>query len=94
MATESIPLAWGGGGLNLKAHANRRNKSQHYCVLLAVFGQECWARLHGPKSLTGFKLGYTHQMPTSANIVVVHANRDPTMLRVVVQQCCVRFHGP
>ena len=40
----------------LKAHANGRNKSQHCCVLLGVFGQQCCARLYGPKNLTGFKL--------------------------------------
>ena len=33
-----------------------RNKSQHCCVLLRVCGQQCFVRLHGPKSLTGFKL--------------------------------------
>ena len=41
---------------NLKAHANGHNKSQHYCVLLGGFGQHCCVRLHGSKSLTGFKL--------------------------------------
>ena len=40
----------------LKAHANGRNKSQHCCVLLGVFGQQCYVRLQEPKSLTGFKL--------------------------------------
>ena len=53
--------------------------------------------VHGPKSLTGFKL-YT----TSANIVVVPCKRTqkvitllgPTLLGVVGQQCWVRLHGP
>ena len=42
-----------------------RNKSQHCCVLLGIFGQQCCVRLHWPKRLTGFKL-----YATSANIVV------------------------
>ena len=46
----------------LKAHANGRNKSQQLLTLLGVIGQQCCARLHGPKSLTGFKL-----YATSAN---------------------------
>ena len=54
------------------------------------FGQQCCVRLHGPKSLTGFKL-----YATSANIVVVPCKRTqqhvgpnnvaccwPTMLRL------------
>ena len=32
----------------LKAHANGRNKSQHCCALLGVFGQQCCVRLKGP----------------------------------------------
>ena len=123
----------------MQADATSHNKSQHCCVLLA---QQCWARLHGPKSLTGFKLyatsankcqyccgsmqtdatcwtqqccvflannvafvcmglkvwpvsNYTQQVPT---LLWFHANGrkmlDPTMLRVVGQQCCVRLHGP
>ena len=63
-------------------------KPQHCCVLLGVFGQQCCVHLHGPKSLTGFKL-YT----TTANIVVIPCKRTqhvgpnnvvccwPTMLR-------------
>ena len=74
--------------LALKAHANGRNKSQHCCLLLGFFGQQCCVRLHRPKSLTGFKL-----YATSANIVVVPCKRTqnvgpnnvvccwPTMLR-------------
>ena len=67
------------------AHANGCNKSQHCCVLLGVFGQQCCVRLEGSQSLTGFKL-----YATSANIVVVPCK----MLRVVGQQCCIRLHGP
>ena len=75
----------------LKAHANGRNKSQHCCVLLGVFGQQCYVRLQEPKSLTGFKLYATsankcQQVPTSANIVVVpckHTQQVTTLLRVV-----------
>ena len=35
-----------------------RKKKTRYdgCVLLGVFGQQCCVRLHGPKSLTSFKL--------------------------------------
>ena len=66
-----------------------------------VFDQQRCVCLHGPKSLTGFKL-----YATSANIVVVPCKRSqhvgpnnvaccwPTLLRVVGQQCCVRLHGP
>ena len=66
-----------------------------------VVGQQCCVRLHGPKSLTGFKL-YT----TSTKIVVVPCKRTqkvttllgPIMLGktlgVVGQQCWVRLHGP
>ena len=50
----------------LKAHANGRNKSQHCCVLLGVFSQQCCVRLHGPKSLSGFQTIYnkSQQVPT------------------------------
>ena len=41
--------------LIIKAHANGRNKSQHCCMLLGFFCQQCCVHLHGPKSLTGFK---------------------------------------
>ena len=47
---------------NLKAHANGNNKCQQLPTILGVFGQQCCVRLHGPKSLTGFKL-----YATSAN---------------------------
>ena len=77
---------YGWSVLRLKAHANGPNNSQHCCVLLGVCGQQCCVRLHGPKSLTGFKL-----YATSANIVVVPCKRTqqvttllgPTMLGVV-----------
>ena len=64
----------------VKAHAKEHNSSQHCCVLLGVFGQQCCIRLHWPKSLTGFKLCATsankcQQMPTNANIVVVPCKR-------------------
>ena len=92
MTTERVkPLA----ECYVKAHANGHNKSQHCCVLLGVFGQQCCVRLHGPKNLTGFKL-----YATSANKcqhVWFHANGrnmlGPTMLRVVGQQCCVCLHA-
>ena len=78
---------------SLKAHANRCNKCQQLPTLLGVVGQQSCVRLHGPKSLTGFKL-----YATSANIVVVPCKRKqqvttllgPTMLGVVGQQCWVR----
>ena len=82
---------------NVKAHANGRNKCQQLPTLLGVVGQQCCVCLHGPKSLTGFKL-----YATSAKIVVVPCKRTqqvttllgPTMLGVVGQQCCVCLHGP
>ena len=46
----------------VKAHANGRNKCQQLPIFLGVVGQQCCVRLHGPKSLTGFKL-----YATSAN---------------------------
>ena len=55
----------------VKAHANTRNKSQHCCVLLGVFGLQCHVCSHGPKSLTGSVKLYA----TSANIVGVPCNR-------------------
>ena len=81
----------------LKAHASRRYKCQQLPTLLGVVGQQYCVRLHGPKSLTGFK-----QYATSANIVVVPCKQTqqvttllgPTMLGVVGQQCWVRLHGP
>ena len=64
----------------VKAHAKEHNSSQHCCVLLGFFGQQCCIRLHWPKTLTGFKLCATsankcQQMPTNANIVVVPCKR-------------------
>ena len=86
-----------GFSTSIKAYANGRNKCQQLSTLLGVVGLQCCARLHGPKSLTGFKL-----YATSANIVVVPCKRTqqvttllgPTMLGVVGQQCLVRLHGP
>ena len=45
-------------------------RMQQVTTLLCVVGQQCCFRLHGPKSLTGFKL-----YATSANIVVVPCKR-------------------
>ena len=78
--------------VGIKAHANGRNKCQQLPTMLGVVGQQCCVRLHGPKSLTGFKL-----YRTSANIVVVSCKRTqqvttllgPTMLGVVGQHCWV-----
>ena len=74
---------WALGIKRVEAHANGRNKCQQLSTLLGVVGQQCWVRLHEPKSLTGFKL-----YATSANIVVVPCKRTqqgttllgPTML--------------
>ena len=60
----------------IKAHANGRNKCQQLPTLLRVVGQQCCVRLHGPKSLTGFKLYATsankcQQVPT---LLWFHAN--------------------
>ena len=81
--------------ITLKAHANGRNKSRHYCVLLP------WGFLANNVASVcmGLKVwpvpNYTRQVPT---LLWFHANGrnmlDPTMLRVVGQQCCVRLHGP
>ena len=67
-----------------KAHANGRNKCQQLPTMLGVVGQQCCVRLHGPKSLTGFKL-YT----TSANIVVVPCKRTQQVTTYWAQQCWV-----
>ena len=76
-------------------HANGCNKSQHCCLLLGVFSQQCCVRLHGPKSLTGLIRNKCQQVPT---LLCFHANGrnmlGPPMLPVVGQQCCVRLHGP
>ena len=68
----------------LEAHANGRNKSQHCCVLLGVCGQQCYVRLHGPKSLTGFKL-----YATSANKCQHCCGSMQTDAACWAQQCCV-----
>ena len=76
-------------------------RTQQVTTLLRVvggFGQQCYVRLHGPKSLTGFKLYVTSakkcqhccgSMQTDTTCLL-----GPKMLRVVGQQCCVRLHGP
>ena len=74
----------------VKAHANRRNKSQHSCISLGGFGQQCCVLC-----LTGFKL-----YATSANIVVVPCKRTQHVGPNNVVCCwptmsgCVRLHGP
>ena len=65
--------------------------------MLGVVGQQCCVRLHGSKSLTGFKL-----YATSANTVVVPCKQTqqvttllgPTMLGVVGPTMLGPFHGP
>ena len=69
---------------NLKAHANGRNKKQHCLVLLGVFGQQCFVRLHGPKSLTSFKL-----YATSAIKCQHCCSSMQTEVTCWAQQCCV-----
>ena len=65
----------------LKDPANRRNKSQHCCVLLANNVESvCMDLKVWPVS------NYTQQVPTSANIVVVPCKRAPTCW---AQQCCL-----
>ena len=72
----------------LKAHANGRNKSQHCCVLLGVFGQQCYVRLHEPKKFDRFQTirNKCQQVPT---LLWFHANGRNmlglTMLCVVGQ---------
>ena len=68
---------------------NLRIKSQHCCVLLEVFGQQCCVRLHGPKNLTGFKL-----YVTSANKCQHCCGSMQTDATCWAQQCCIRLHGP
>ena len=83
--------------LSLKAHANGRNKCQQLPTMLGVVGHQCCIRLHGSKSLTGFKL-----YATSANTVVVPCKQTqqvttllgPTMLGVVGPTMLGPFHGP
>ena len=86
--------------ITLKAHENGRNKCQQHPTLLGVVGQQCCARLHGPKSLISFKLyatssnkcqhccGSMQTDATSHNIV------GPDNVGCVGQQCWVRLHGP
>ena len=50
--------------------------------VVGVFGQQCCVRLHGPKSLTGFKL-----YVTSANIVVIPCKRTQRV-RPNSVECC------
>ena len=66
----------------IKTHANGRNKSQHCCVLLGGFVQQCCVRLQGPKSLTDFKL-----FTTSANIVMAPCKRMQHVGPYIVA-CC------
>ena len=73
----------------LKVHTNGRNKSQHCCVLLGVFSQQCCVRLHRPKSLNGFKLYATS--PNKCQHCCGSMQTDATCW---AQQCCVRLHGP
>ena len=70
--------------LNLKAHANGRNKCQQLPTLMGVVGQQCCVHLHGPKSLTGFKL-----YATSANIVVVPCKQCWVLLVDNVGSVCM-----
>ena len=64
--------------------------------MLGVVSQQCYVRLHGAKSLTGFKL-----CAATRNNIQQHATgcangrnmQHPTMLGVVGQQCCVRLHA-
>ena len=53
------PVLW---QVHFKAHANGSNKCQQLPTMLGVVGQQCCVPLHGPQSLTGFKL-----YATSAN---------------------------
>ena len=85
--------SWKSPCISAKGPCKRMQQVTTLLRVVAVFGQQCCVRLHGPKSLTGFKL-----YATSANIVMVPCKRTqhvvPAMLRVVGQQCCVRLHGP
>ena len=81
--SEAIAVA-GLLGCGLKAHANGRNKSQHCCLLLAVFSQQYCVRLHGPTSLTGFKL-----YETNANKCQHCCGSMQTDATCWAQQCCV-----
>ena len=74
-----LPLCETRSQTTLKAHANGRNKCQQLPTLLGVVGQQCCIRLHGPKSLTSFKLYAT----STATLLWFHANG-----RNKLQQCC------
>ena len=67
-----------------KAHANGRNKSQHCCALLGIFSQQCCVRLHGPKSLTCFKL-----YARNANECQYYSGSMHMDTTCWAQQCCV-----
>ena len=58
-------------------------------MLLGFFGQQCCIRLHGPKSLTGFKL-----YATSASKCQHCCGSMQTDATCWAQQCCVRLHVP
>ena len=80
--------------LPLKAHADGQNKSQHCCVLLGFFGQQCCVCLHGPKSLTGFKLYATsaqHVGPNNVASVCMDLNVGPAGVRAANFQPKVRY---
>ena len=52
--------------------------------MLGVVGQQCCARLHGAKRLTGFK-----PCTTTPNTLQQGVQTDETCN---IQQCCVRLH--
>ena len=71
--------------VGLKVYANGRNKSQHSCVLLGFLANvHCCVRLHGSKSLTGFKLH-----TTSANKCQHCFGSMQTDATCLAQQCCL-----
>ena len=75
---------------SVKAHANGRNKYQQLPTLMDVVGQQCCIRLHGPKSLTGFKLYATsankcQQVPT---LLWFHANGRHNIVGPNNVGCC------
>ena len=58
--------------------------TQQLSTMLGLVGQQCCARLHGAKSLTGFKLCTTTRNNTQEGV-----ETDATCN---IQQCCVRLH--
>ena len=58
-------------------------------MLLGVSGQQCCVRLHGPKSLTSFKL-----YATSANKCQHCCSSSQTDATCCAQKCCVLFGRP